>query len=97
MARGTVDFFILDSSTPSVTGNASAGQLAWLEQELAASTALWKVAALHHPPYTSGPKRGSNLAVRSATESLFAQYGVDIVFTAHDHFYERSKPQQGVV
>ncbi len=94
--RGPVDFFILDSSTPLITGNAAAEQLAWLEQELAASDAPWKVAALHHPPYSSG-KRGSWLQVRNAVEPLFVEYGVDLVLTGHDHFYERTKPQQGVV
>ena len=94
--RGPVDFFILDSSTPLITGNAAAEQLAWLEKELAASDAAWKVAALHHPPYSSG-KRGSWLQVREAVEPLFVKYGVDLVLTGHDHFYERTKPQQGVV
>jgi 3',5'-cyclic AMP phosphodiesterase CpdA len=95
--HGPVDFFILDSSTPLITGNASEEQLAWLNEELAASTATWKVAALHHPPYASGPKRGSNLPVREAVEPLFVKYGVDLVLTGHDHFYERSQPQQGIV
>jgi 3',5'-cyclic AMP phosphodiesterase CpdA len=94
--RGPVDFFVLDSSTPLITGNAAAEQLAWLEAELAASDAPWKVVALHHPPYSSG-KRGSWLQVRDAVEPLFVRYGVDLVFAGHDHFYERTTPQQGVV
>lgn len=93
---GPVEFFILDSSTPQITGNAAEEQLEWLEEALAASTARWKVAAMHHAPYSANPKRGSNLAVREATEPLFVRYGVDLVLTGHHHIYERTHPQQGV-
>ena len=94
---GPVEFFVIDSSTPQITGNAVEEQLEWLDGALAASTAPWKVAITHFPPYGSGPKRGSNIPVRDALEPLFVQYGVDLVLTGHDHFYERTKPQQGVV
>jgi hypothetical protein len=30
-------------------------------------------------------------------EPLFVKYNVSVVFTGHDHFYERVKPQQGIV
>ena len=93
---GPVDFFIIDTSTPLITGNAAEEQREWLEAALAESTARWKIAVHHHPPYGSGPKRGSNLEVRDAVEPLYVEYGVDLVLTGHDHFYERSKPQQGV-
>jgi hypothetical protein len=29
-------------------------------------------------------------------EPLFIQHGVTVVFTGHDHFYERTRPQQGI-
>ncbi len=95
-SHGPVDFFIIDSSTPQIRGVAAEEQLAWLDATLAASTARWKVAVLHHPPYASGPKRGSNLPVREAVEPLFVEHGVDLVLTGHDHFYERSTPQRGI-
>jgi 3',5'-cyclic AMP phosphodiesterase CpdA len=95
-SHGPVDFFIIDSSTPQITGVDARAQLAWLDRALASSTASWKVAVLHHPPYASGPGRGSNLPVREAVEPLFIEHGVDLVLTGHDHFYERSKPQHGI-
>jgi 3',5'-cyclic AMP phosphodiesterase CpdA len=95
-AHGPVDFFMIDSSSPQATGQGGAEQIAWLKQALAESTATWKVAALHHPPYTSGV-RGSNMVVRDALEPIFVEGGVDIVFTGHDHHYERTHPQRGIV
>jgi hypothetical protein len=29
-------------------------------------------------------------------EPLFIKYNVSVVFTGHDHFYERVKPQKGI-
>jgi 3',5'-cyclic AMP phosphodiesterase CpdA len=95
-SHGPVDFFIIDSSTPQINGVDARAQLKWLDRALTESTARWKVAVLHHPPYASGPKRGSNLHVREALEPLFIEHGVDLVLTGHDHFYERSKPQHGI-
>ena len=71
-------------------------QLDWLEKELAASGSDWKIPFFHHPPYSSGRKHGSHVDVRRQLEPLFRKYGVDVVFTGHDHFYERIKPQQGI-
>jgi 3',5'-cyclic AMP phosphodiesterase CpdA len=92
---GPVELFIIDSSTPQTTGAAGPDQVAWLRQALAASTAPWKVAALHHPPYSSGG-RGSSLEVRAVLEPIFTEYGVDVVLAGHDHHYERTTPINGV-
>ncbi len=40
---------------------------------------------------------GSNLGLREQLEPLFVKYGVTVVFTGHEHFYERIKPQKGIV
>ncbi len=95
VVQGPVEFFILDSSTPKVTGAAGAEQIEWLQGALAGSTAPWKVAAMHHPPYSSGG-HGSDLAVREAVAPLFIEYGVDLVLAGHDHHYERTVPLDGV-
>jgi len=95
VVHGPVEIFILDSSTPQITGAAGPEQIAWLEGALSASTAPWKVAAFHHPPYSSGG-RGSSVEVREALEPLFVEYGVDLVLTGHDHHYERTVPLNGV-
>ena len=88
--KGGVRFFALDSNYMSKE------QLAWLEKDLGASGSDWKVAFFHHPIYSSGDKHGSDETLRGLIEPLFLKYGVDVVFTGHEHFYERLKPQKGI-
>jgi hypothetical protein len=83
-------FFALDSNYM------DAEQLQWLEKELSASTSDWKIAYFHHPLYSSGRTHGSSLDLRKSLEPLFVKYGVNVVFSGHDHIYERMKPQQGI-
>lgn len=94
-SHGPVDVFVLDSSTPAVTGEKATAQIAWLDDALASSAARWKVAVLHHPLYSSG-KHGSTERLRAVLESRFVAGGIDAVFTGHDHHYERTHPQRGV-
>ena len=51
----------------------------------------------HHPLYSSGDRHGSDLRLREVLEPLFLKYNVSVVMTGHDHFYERVKPQKGIV
>ncbi|MBU0490207.1 metallophosphoesterase [bacterium] len=44
----------------------------------------------HQPAYNTTGYHGPNLHVREALEPLLIQYGVDIVFSGHNHYYERS-------
>ena len=71
-------------------------QLQWLESELAKDTSEWKICFFHHPPYSSGGKHGSDKQLREVVEPIFVKYGVNLVLTGHDHFYERIKPQKGI-
>jgi len=71
-------------------------QLDWLEKELAASGSDWKVVFFHHPLYSSGGTHGSDEELRAQLEPLFLKYGVDVVLSGHEHFYERIKPQKGI-
>jgi hypothetical protein len=71
-------------------------QLDWLEKELTASGSDWKICFFHHPLYSSGETHGSNDVLREQLEPRFVKHGVNVVFTGHEHFYERIKPQKGV-
>ena len=89
--KQNVRFFALESSYP------SDAQLAWLEKELKSSTDEWKIAYFHHPLYSSARHHGSTDSLRRRLEPLFVRYNVSVVMTGHDHTYERTKPQQGIV
>jgi hypothetical protein len=88
--RGGVQFFALDS----VVMNHQ--QLKWLEDELAQSKASWKIAFFHHPIYSSGLRHGPTLVLRTALEPIFGTFGVKVIFTGHEHFYERLHPRYGI-
>jgi predicted MPP superfamily phosphohydrolase len=89
-AKGNARFFALDSNYMDKP------QLEWLEKELAASGSDWKICFFHHPLYSSGGTHGSDDQLRQQLEPLFLKYGVDAVFSGHEHFYERIKPQKGI-
>ena len=89
-ARGMVRFFALDTNV------LDANQLVWLEQALKTSVEPWKVVYFHHPLYSNGDRHGSNVELRVTLEPLLVRHGVNVVFSGHDHLYERLKPQKGI-
>jgi hypothetical protein len=89
-ANSSVRFFALDSNYMDDK------QLKWLDDQLAASGSDWKICFFHHPPYSSGEAHGSDTTLRNQVEPVFVKYGVNVVFTGHEHFYERIKPQKGI-
>jgi predicted phosphodiesterase len=86
----SVRFFAIDTVT------LDRQQLQWLQQQLSESDSRWKICFFHHPMYTSGRYRNASAAFRWALEPLFRQYGVDVVFAGHEHFYMRSQLQHGI-
>jgi Calcineurin-like phosphoesterase len=88
--KGNVAFYALNSTYMDKR------QVDWLQSELAKDTSDWKICFFHHPPYSSGGKHGSDKPLREIVEPIFVKYGVNVVLTGHDHFYERIKPQKGV-
>jgi hypothetical protein len=88
--KGNVAFYALNSNYMDKK------QVQWLEDELAKDTSEWKLAFMHHPPYSSGGKHGSDEQLREVIEPIFLKYGVNVVLAGHEHFYERIKPQKGI-
>jgi Calcineurin-like phosphoesterase len=87
----SVRFFALESTYPEPK------QILWLEKELKASNEDWKIVFFHHPLYSSAGRHGSDTQLREKLEPLFVAYNVSVVFTGHDHIYERIKPQKDIV
>jgi len=100
---GNADFFVLDTNTRRNL-TAAGEQYKWLEKELAASTAKWKICYHHHPAYSSdsddygntwrGPTTEGDVRVRHFV-TLYEKYNVDVVFNGHIHLYERTWPIRG--
>jgi hypothetical protein len=89
-AVGNVRFFALDSNRPDRT------ELAWLDEALRNAHEEWKICYFHHPLYSDGVRHGPALELRVLLEPILVRHGVNVVFSGHDHVYERLTPQQGI-
>jgi predicted phosphodiesterase len=89
-ARGNVRFFALDST------QMDQRQVEWVDGALGDAKEDWKICYFHHPLYSNAARHGSSVDLRVLLEPIFVQRGVNVVFTGHDHVYERVKPQKGI-
>ncbi|UCD18434.1 MAG: metallophosphoesterase [Candidatus Zixiibacteriota bacterium] len=82
-------FIILDSNSDC---SEESEQYLWLKNELeqVGDTIAFVITVFHHPPYSTGPHIEDEMGLRETFVPLFEQYGVDAVFTGHDHIYERT-------
>jgi predicted MPP superfamily phosphohydrolase len=88
--RRQVRFFVLDTNVLDTP------QLRWFEAALKQAQEPWRVAYFHHPLYGNAGRHGSAVDLRVLLEPLLVHYGISVVFTGHDHVYERLKPQKGI-
>jgi hypothetical protein len=72
-------------------------QMQWLDRVLSESEAQWKIAVFHRPIYTSGRYEYSSRDLRRLIEPVLVRHDVAVAFSGHEHFYERIKPQRGIV
>lgn len=89
-AKKNVRFFVLDSDALDTK------QIEWIQGALKSSVDDWKICYFHHPLYSDGAKHGPSVDLRVILEPIFTKYGVNVVFSGHDHIYERIKPQKGI-
>ncbi|MEN8158972.1 MAG: metallophosphoesterase [Myxococcota bacterium] len=90
--HANVHFVCLDSDD---TDRSPSGDMfAWLEADLQATSQDWIIVYFHHSPYAKGGSdsdvepHGSDM--RTTFLPLLEAHGVDLVFSAHDHSYQRS-------
>ena len=88
--KGEVAFFALDSNYMDPK------QLSWLEQNLKDSQGAWKICYFHHPLYNDGRHHGADADLRAQVLPLFQRYGVNAVFSGHEHVYQRIKPENNI-
>src|SRR5215510_3435979 len=88
--KKNVRFFVLD------TNQLDPKQQAWFNEALQRSDDRWRICFFHHPIYSDAARHGSDVSLRVVLEPLLVKYGVDVVFSGHDHVYERLKPQKGI-
>lgn len=70
-------------------------QATWMDQDLKASSAPWKIVDHHQPAYSSCTTHGSNTLLQTAWSPIEEQNGVVLDLTGHNHNYERSVPLRG--
>ena len=90
-SKQNVRFYVLESTYPVPE------QIVWFEKELKDTNEDWKIVYFHHPLYSSAGRHGSDVSLRDKLEPLLVAYNVSVVFTGHDHVYERIKPQKDIV
>ena len=74
-------------------GNRSSG----CSEELERSTADWKILLMHYPIYSTGRYTLRARRQRFVLEPSLVAGGIDVTFAGHEHIYQRSRPQNGIL
>jgi predicted phosphodiesterase len=82
---GPIHFTVVDQYSPYIPGSA---QYQWLENDLATTTKPWKIVMFHEPAWAAGT-HGNNKNTQTHIDPLIKKYGVDLVFSGHNHNYVR--------
>jgi hypothetical protein len=85
--HGPVHIVVLDQESRSYAAGSS--QYNWLVEDLASTNKEWKILQLHKPGYSAGGKHDDEMEVQNWIQPLCEEYGVDIVFAGHNHYYAR--------
>ena len=66
---------------------------------IARRAAVFRLAVLHHPPFSSGPnaKDPPTPTIKALLPPALAASGVDVALSGHEHFYERTRPIEAIV
>ena len=83
-------FVALNSNDP-----ADPAQREWLDKQFSGDKD-WRICFFHHPLFSSGTHALESKEMRGWLEEDLVRNQVNVVFSGHEHFYERIKPQHGV-
>ncbi len=90
--QGNARFAALNSNHP-----ADPAQIKWLDGVFASAGDKWRICFFHHPLYSSGEHSAeARDVIRPGLEEALVRNHVDIVFSGHEHLYERIHPQRGI-
>jgi hypothetical protein len=84
---GPAHFAVVDQYTSYGPGSA---QLTWLQNDLYSTNKPWKFICLHEPGWSAGGGHSNNTSVQNYIQPLCLQYGVQILFAGHNHYYARA-------
>ena len=90
--QGSVHFTLADSHN----GGINRAELAWLREDLSATTQPLKMVFLHHPPFDPDGTDHIMAYGNDAFMALMVEQGVDTVFAGHVHAYAQEE-RDGVV
>lgn len=83
---GNALYLMIDCTQP------NEAQTKWIEETLKNSSATWKFAVFHFPPYNY---EEPYFDLQEEWCGIFDTYHVDMVMSGHIHYYMRSKPIKG--
>ncbi len=95
---GNAHFVALDTNAPLTRAAAGEGEmLNFLESTLRNTRKFWRIVYFHHPPYATGKHQDEPEAglVRRHIVPILEKYGVQLVFSGHEHTYQRTLPLIG--
>ncbi len=90
--QGNARFVALNSNHPT-----DPLQIKWFDTVYADAGTRWRIAFFHHPLYSSGQHAAEGRdVIRPGLEPALIRNNVNVVFSGHEHMYERIKPQHGI-
>lgn len=82
---GQIHFIAIDTETTYKSGTE---QYKFIESELKNNNEMWKIPVFHRPGWSSGDNE-SQKDVQTELHPLFKQYGVKVVYMAHNHHFSQ--------
>ncbi len=90
---GNARFFLVNAMDSWADGKEKAWLSAALERAVAEPGLKWRVAVMHHGPWSSGPHGGNRPLHDAGVVGLLRKHKVDLVAAGHDHLYERGESE----